>query len=751
MSFNCRQAAFIHLLAIVALARCDVLLAQTLNASAAAGAEATAGGLEEIVVTAERRSENLQKVPATIQVVTADQIANAGLSTPADLTTLTSGMNMSFGGSNTQIFIRGVGDFSYSPQDSPGVAFNVDGIYVGTPAGVAGNFYDIARIEVLKGPQGTLYGRNANGGSINVITNAPELRRDYADLNFEVGDYSLFHESGAVNVAIGDDAAVRGAFNIVRRNGYLSDGSDDDVQQDGRVRFKWEPNGDVSLLLNADYSHIGGRGAGYTFLPQRPGSDPWESVTSPAANAYRASVLPLGPLINTAEPISSDNNTFYNFSGQLDWKFDFATLTVIPAYRHISIYAVTIPSFYISEATTGNQESLETRLGNVSNRLTWVVGAYLYRQLEDNSDGVNESPILQNVTVTLHPRTTAYAGFGQATFTVIDGLRLIGGLRYTYEHRTMSGLYINQSPVTGGPNQLLEDFGGAKNFSGVTYKAGVEYDVAPDNLLFFTVSTGYKAGGLGQTVAPLNVFQPEKLRSFEVGSRNEFLNHHLQLNLGAYDWHYTAIQDSRVTFDPLGVVNFLTINDGNATIDGFTADIVALPTSSDRVSLSAEYANSHYQSFSFEVPSFVFNPASTGCPSFGPIPATPSPVIREDCTGFQLARVPNWTGVASYQHIFSLGAYGKVTLGAMAKFSTSRWLGTDFIPAERASGYGVFDTNLSYAPTSGRWSVTAWVRNVADKAYYLGGQEQPFVGGLFQANISPPRTFGISANVKLGD
>ena len=482
-------------------------------------------------MTAERRSESLQRVPATIQVVTAEAIRSAGLSTPDDMTKLTTGLNLSFGGSNTQIFIRGVGDFSYSPQDSPGVAFNVDGIYVGSPAGVAGNFYDIARMEVLKGPQGTLYGRNANGGSINLITNSPQLGQTYAVFNTEDGNYSLFHESGAVNAAVGADSALRVAFNIVHRDGYLSDGTDDDVQQDGRVRFKWQPNGDVSLLLNADISHIGGKGAGFTYLPRRPGSDPWEAVSAPAANAYRATILPLGPLINNSEPVSSLDNLFYNFSGQLDWNLGFATLTVIPAYRHLSIDAVTIPSFYFGEKTSGDQQSLETRLGNSTQALTWVAGAYLYRQAEDNADDIVEGDILQNVTVTL---------------SVLDGLRLISGLRYTYEHRTMSGLYINQSPLTGGPNQVLENFGGQKDFSAVTYKAGIEYDLAPSNLLYFTASTGYKAGGLGQTVAPLNVFQPEKLRSLEFGSRNEFFDHHLQLNLGAYDWRYTGIQDSRV-------------------------------------------------------------------------------------------------------------------------------------------------------------------------------------------------------------
>jgi iron complex outermembrane recepter protein len=737
--------------ALFGLSQGQAVAATASTVSTADPASSNDGGIQEIVVTAQRRSENLQRVAATIEVVTPAEIRNAGLSTPADMTKLTTGLNLSFGGPNAQIFIRGVGDFSYSAQTGPGVAFNVDGVYVGSAQGVNGNFYDIARLEVLKGPQGTLYGRNANGGSINLLTNAPELGKTYADLNVEGGNYSLSHESGAVNLPVGADAALRVAFNIVHRNGYLSDGTDDDVQQDGRVRFKWRPDSDVSLLLNADISHIGGKGAGFTYLPQRPGSNSWEAVSAPAANAYRATVLPLGPLVSDAKPDSSLDNLLYNFSGQLDWNLGFATLTVIPAYRHLKIDSLTVPGFSFGEKTKGDQESLESRLGNTSGGLTWVVGTYLYRFAEDDIGNVLESPILQDVTVTLNPRTTAYAGFGQVTWSVVDSLRVIGGIRYTYEHRTLSGLYINQSPLTGGPNQIIEDFGGTANFSAVTYKAGVEYDLATQNLLYFTVSTGYKAGGLGQTVAPQNVYQPEKLRSFELGSRNQFLDNHLQVNLSAYDWHYTDIQDSRSAFDPLGVVNFLVINDGNATIRGGTVDVVAQPTSADRFTLSAEYANSRYDSYNFSVPTFVFNPASTGCPYSGPFPSTPSSVIRENCTGFELARVPRWTGILGYDHVFTFPSQATLTVGGTAKFSSARWLGTDLIPAERAPAYTVADVNMTYAPADRRWSVTAWARNVADKAYYLGGQEQPFVGGLFQANIAPPRTFGISAGMRFGD
>ncbi len=161
------------------------------------------GSLDEIVVTAEKRELNAQKSALTIEVLNADSIQKAGISQATNLQAVIPGLTIGLGGNNDQIFIRGVGSFAYSPISTPGVAFNVDGVYVGRPDGLGSNFYDLARVEVLKGPQGTLYGRNANGGSINIVTNKPSLGEDGAYIATEFGDYSLSHVEGAANAAIG--------------------------------------------------------------------------------------------------------------------------------------------------------------------------------------------------------------------------------------------------------------------------------------------------------------------------------------------------------------------------------------------------------------------------------------------------------------------------------------------------------------------------------------------------------------------
>lgn len=730
------------------------------------GAEtgASDGGIAEIVVTAERREQSLQKAPLTIQVIGGEQLTAGGITDASGLQRLATGVEVGSGGGNSQIFIRGVGGAAFSPLSSPGVAFNVDGVYVGRPNGVNGNFYDIARVEVLKGPQGTLYGRNANGGSINLITNVPRLGETSLDLTGEYGNYDHLRVTGAVNLPVSETAALRGAFNIVHRDGFLSDGANDDIQQSGRLRFKWQPDPDITVLLNADYSHLGGKGGDYVYLPRRPGASPYEAQSEAAANAYMYSFGPLGALSDDVRPDSRQDTELYNLSAQIDWTLgDFATLTLLPAYRNVHARYVTHFAGRFAGDEKTEQTSFEARLGNSGPDLTWVVGGYYFDETAPNSvNDIYVSDILQNYHILYSPKTRAYAAFGQATVSLADSFRVIAGARYTHEKRSLTGSITNAATT---PPALLENFGGRKGFNGFSYRVGVEYDVSPSNLLFLTYSTGYKAGGFSQTVEPLNVFDPERLKSLEFGSKNRFFDNKLQVNFGAFHWKYTDLQDQRVNIDPLGNVNFITFNSGDATLYGANIDVIARPSPADTISLSAEYTHSKYDRFFFQVPVPFYQPPAIGCPVSGPfapgatlpyesrgssVNGGPLPVIVADCSGFQVARVPKWTGNISYARNFDLADSGDITVDASLKFSSARWLSVDFIPAERDGAYATIDANITYTSADDRWSLGLFGRNLSKTVYYTGGIQTAFIGGLVAANIAPPRTYGIRLGVRLG-
>jgi iron complex outermembrane receptor protein len=713
---------------------------------------ATGGGINQIIVTAERREESVQDASLTIQVLSGEALTNAGLTSSSDLVKLTTGVEVGAGGSNTQIYVRGVGSFAFSPLAAPGVAFNVDGVYVGRPTGLGGNFYDIARVEVLKGPQGTLYGRNANGGSINVVTNEPRLLDQTVTANLELGNYDLVHASAAINLPVGDQAAVRAAFNIVDRDGYLSDGTFDDVQQSGRVRFKWEPTEDISLLLNADYSHIGGEGSNAVWLPRRPGSSPYEAVSEPEANAHKITFGALGAFTTRLGKDTFQDNNLYNISAQLDWDLGLGTLTILPAYRRTEVNYQTndVGGRYLADQTA-DQQSLEVRLGNSVAGLDWVVGAYYYNEEQEGSTIVNNGDIrvpflgrvLQVIRVEFGPKTRAYAAFGQATFEVLEGLRLIAGARYTYEKAESEG-FVDDISVT--PSVRRINFPGEDSFEGITYKGGFEYDITPENMLYATYSSGFKAGGFAQASAPTNTFDPEKLYAAEIGSKNRFLDNMLQVNVSAFHWKYKDLQDSRVNLDSSGQISFITFNSGDATIYGGTVDVIAAPTDNDTFSLSAEYAHSKYDNFTINTPAFLFASGSNGC-ALSNVVIGGVPNVQQDCSGFQVARIPKVSATASYDHVFPLADGAEVTAGARVKYSSSRWIGIDFIPSERDGAYTVLDLDLTYRSPDDSWSLGLFGRNLTESVYYTGGSQTAFNTGLFAANIGAPRTYGVRAGV----
>ena len=709
----------------------------------------------DIIVTANRRSESVQRSSLAIQAFTSEGLRSAGLTQATDLNKLVPGLQIATAGSTTQIYIRGVGDFSASPLANPGVAFNVDGVYVGRPEGVASTFYDVARLEVLKGPQGTLYGRNATGGAINLITNSPLLGETRVVLNAEIGDYSLLHFDGAVNIPLSSTVAVRAAFNRITRDGYLTDGTNDDDQLAGRLKLLFKPSEAVSVLLSVDGARIRGNNAGYVYLPRRPGSSAWEGTTSPGAVAYTATFDPLiaPPAPNFITDPGGNRNTFvhnnfYNVSAQIDWNLQFATLTIVPAYRHTSISSLSYDAESQGLVGHADQTTLEARLGNSGERLKWTAGAYFFHEHNPGTAGIIVGPALLTEESDYDPKGTSYAVFGEATAKVTAAFRLIGGARYTTEERSLSGGNFLYPTGTASVRVPLETYNGSKRFNSFTWKAGAEYDVASQNLLFATASTGFKSGGLTQTVFPASIYRPEKILAFEIGSRNRFLNNRLQVNIELFHWTYRDQQNSFIAFDSLGILNFLTINAGRSRIYGANADIVARFTSADTIHLSGEYAHSRYSDFTFTTPSFAYNPAAVGCRNAGTIAGSFVPLVVNDCSGLPLPHVAKWSGVADYTHSFDLSSGAIIAFTASARASSARYLSIEFTRAERAPAFVVLSSEITYHAPNGKFSLGAFVRNINNGKEYTGGQQTTFSAPQFSAIIGPPRTYGVRAGLR---
>ncbi|WP_091743232.1 TonB-dependent receptor [Phenylobacterium immobile] len=472
------------------------LLNSVVAASAAfaqTAADAANTGVSEVVVTAERRTQSVQRSSLAISVISPEAAQQAGVVQVRDLTKLEPGVSIGQGGPATQIYIRGVGDFGSTPLTNPAVAVNVDGIYVARANSIEGNMHDIERIEVLKGPQGTLYGRNATGGAINIISMKPKLGVQVGRLQAEVGSYKLGRMEAAYNLPVGDTLAFRGAVQLVSRGGYGSLGFDDDKHESYRLQGLWEPNDDLSIRLSADRTHVGGRGpAHYIRGPYSAGvlailnaagvapvtedristPDPraqqmilaavaygglcYPNGVIPAASATRNGVVatsvqgfcPTGfsSLIAPSDPSQARmNNNFNNLSAEVNWDLGFATLTVLPGYRQARNDYTTFP-FVTYDDAKGEKEksdaySFEARLGGETGAANWVAGLYYFREDQSSHSGSPNTVQFQGVRTDITKlKTESSAIFGQVTFNLSETLRLIAGGRYATDRRRINGV-----------------------------------------------------------------------------------------------------------------------------------------------------------------------------------------------------------------------------------------------------------------------------------------------------------------------
>ncbi|MGH7898553.1 MAG: TonB-dependent receptor, partial [Candidatus Binatia bacterium] len=382
--------------------------------------------IEEILVTARRREETAQQSSLSIQVLTPADIEQAGIRQAADLNAAVPGIQVGYQGGISQMYIRGVGDYSANGFAQTGVAFNVDGVYVARAEANGTDFFDLERIEVLKGPQGTLYGRNATGGAINLITRRPHFEPE-AYVIAELGSHDLKRVEGALNRRLTDTLAVRGALQVVDRDGYLTDGYDDQVSQAGRVRLRWRPAPAVSLLLSAGLAHLGGKGGGGAVLPRQ--GDPWLGPSSPEVNAFldRQPVFGVpgaGVLLADLEDDGFVDSDFRSVAAELGWDLGLVTLTLIPAFRSVDSHYRTYGYGYFAEQRDRSGETTaEARLAHESDWLQWVGGVYSFFEDEKLRIEVNlGDPFIDHLLITVPELVNrSFAAFSEATVPLRTG------------------------------------------------------------------------------------------------------------------------------------------------------------------------------------------------------------------------------------------------------------------------------------------------------------------------------------------
>lgn len=713
-------------------------------------------GLGDIVITAQRRSESAQKAALSIVAISGDALRAAGVNNIDALARQTAGIEIQpSGGPYTTFTLRSVSSLSGNAFADPSIAVNINGVYLATPTTFRGMFYDLDRVEVLKGPQGTLYGRNATGGAINVIPKKPDFTLG-GNAAIDVGNYGHFDMTGAVNAPLSDKIAFRVAFQRAKRNGYMSIGTSDEDVVALRASLLFQPTDDVSIVLTGDWAREKGMGVGATLRKScaslgRPGTscfvaDPYTDVADLSSFYTAAGIAP-----QTRNPYL---DSYYKGLGlNVDWTTGIGTVSLVGGLRESNVgYSNTGTGWQIIERQRPSQKSLEIRLASPSGqRFGYVIGGY-YLDTVMHARANGESGASHNYSdqwTNLSGWTGAV--FSQFTYAVIPGIRVVGGVRYTYEKKNSNS--IRYRLLVNGPDPVIppapvgaifNSVIGSQEWNKVNWKAGFEFDAAADNLIYANASTGFKAGGFYYGPPGFTTYQPEKVTSYVFGSKNRFLNDRVQFNIEAFYLNYTNQQISFVKLIN-GSSTLVTENAGKSHAYGLDLDSQFLITPTTRLSLQAQWLRSKYDQFVYL--SLGAPPAArTSC-----IVGVGSPPNSSvDCSGRTTLRSPEWTLVGNLDQAFPLAGGGRVVANANARYESDYQTDVSYLPEGIANATTRLNVSLGYEAPNDRFSIKAYVDNVTDVVTISATTQSNSynVISAFGVRLLAPRTYGIRAQVK---
>jgi len=723
--------------------------------------------LDEIVVTAQKRSENLQDVPVSVTALTADQLKDQRVGDVLALSGLSPGLQIKTddNAANPRIFIRGIGVNDFNPATASAVGVYVDGVYVASPLAQMAGFYDLQQVEVLRGPQGTLYGRNTTGGAINVTTKKPSSTPE-GDLAVDYGRFNSLNVQGGFGGPIADTLAFRIAGLYDKSDGYtlnrLTGNKGNDADRKAvRGALQWKPDDKLTVDVSASYSKSSG-GSILTYNRSLIAQTAEAASTADPDPTYgyifcKPAYYTSGQCTNAAGYANTSDNKYegdYRFEGKDIVKLFGATSAISYDFGGVTLFSITgyqqakrddyeetdanpisiFDARYIAKQDTTSQEF---RLqSNGATGLRWVAGLYAARDNLDNDSHYNVLEVLRvpdpvnnptgmdpanSVGVfgwPLHQKTTSYAAFGQVDYDLTPKLTLTGGLRWSQDKKTFH--YV--SDVDYGLLTLFE-YDNQKTFSSISGRLGLRYAINDDANVYATYNRGTKSGGFfsGQTTDPrdLGPYKDETVDAYEIGAKSEFLDRRLRVNVSAFYYDYKDLQVyTQVQRDGLPVQLFT--NASKARVYGGEAEIEARPITGLSLTLGASLLSAEYKDFlSFEDPSLP--PADY---SGNTLPSAPKVSLN---------------GAARYQH--PLGAGDLIT---QLDFTYRSKVYYDTANTERLSDKARAFVNgqVGWAFADGRYELGVWGKNLADTTN-ISDITQIAAFGFDVFSMGPPRTYGV--------
>ncbi len=704
--------------------------------------------IEEIVVTSRKREESLQEVPISVSVFSADDMEMKSLTSLKGIGQFTPNFSFfnhgQFGRSAAVVYIRGIGQEDPNIFKDPGVGIYVDGVYMGRMQGVDIDLMDLERVEILRGPQGTLFGKNTTGGAVNVVTERPG--DEFATkAQVTTGRFDRIDGKLSVNIPlVPGKLAMKLAGATRNRHGYGQrldfftgnqiDRMGNQNKLSGRALIDWTPTPDLDVLLSVDGTRV---------REQGPVRKVVAFVQAPLVGLLNMFV---NPPYGEAFATDSDFTTFSNKGNANDldvwgialtvnWDLGGWAIKSITSYRDMTAKSAVDPDGSIYDiidflsTIDQNQFSQELQVSGLSfdDRLNWVFGLYYFQEDASHVNPIVVYGDLRNIigldisfTAEQQTDNKSYAAFGQGTLALTDKLSFTGGLRFTDDKKDVARSQIRQfSGLVLVPFEREK-----KSFQAVSGRAGIEYQWTEDVMTYVSVARGFKSGGInwrslsGTAFKP---FKPEFVWTYEAGLRSTLLERRLRFNGTFFYSDYRDIQFTVVRGDPeTGEPTTVIDNAARARIKGFEIEAMALPAPGLVLTAGAGLTDAEYTR------------------------VDPGAPITVDS---KFVKTPKWTVTLSGQYTVPAGNAGQV-VGRLDWVYKSK-IHHDALnsPFGLQKGYSLLNARLVFESAGGNWSIALFATNLTDERYILAATDLSNALGFAEVQWAPPREWGLSLSL----
>jgi iron complex outermembrane recepter protein len=717
--------------------------------------------LEEITVTAAKRAENQQKVAIAMETITGDSIKELGKNDLGDILNYVANAVINKAQDGLRVSLRGMSDISApfhgQSVSMPTVAVNMDGVYSNRKDTGSGLF-DIERVEVLYGPQSTLYASNSPGGIVNVVTANPKLDKYEISGLLEYGNFNLLHTEGTLNAPISEKLAMRAAFSTAIRDGYLSNGGDNEDSKNARVRLLYQPSDKLTFVVTGELSKTSSQMmAGVAAF----NDDKYKDGTKVKDYWYSADTLG-----------APSKTTSKGILGRMDWSLGIGTLSILPSYTKRDGGGEQIMNMFGQSndwhmTNTGNEKSLEVRMASASDFFfKWLVGVNYYKATDFQGGTDYVGGVVNGQWRKTWMNELNKAVYANITYPFTDKFRATGGYRWSWDNIDNMNIEVSNPllPVTPDPH--------ADKYSAPDYKVGVEYDLGTNSMLYADYATSYRVQGMGGGGGPPGAGgsakrPPEKLYAYSAGAKNRFLDNKLQLNASAFYYDYSNFSAGDMVtewfgWDLYGINPALAMSDMTTSQDSkvrpwgdghmYGVDITtnAILSPQDLLNLSVSYMKSEWTNlvfnYTYSYQAVGFMPPPPGGGPGATVPITVIPLNTVNYNGKPMMSSPKFTVTLSYSHNFNLANGATIKAGIDSRYKTAyklSWKDRDF-PWNNQEATHISNLSLGYTNADGKWTLTGYVKNLENYAEKRGYFGDP----INQTTIGPPRTYGGVLSVK---